>query len=217
LDKQNFSLPPRFIRGIQALLFIFSALGANGQSAFFAPIREAIISVPDQKLVVMEGGKKIATFPVSTSKFGLGDRRNSWSTPIGTLRVAQKIGDRIPPGAVFRKRRPTGEILQPNAPGRDPIVTRILWLSGTENGNRNAYERCIYIHGTTEEKMIGKPASFGCIRMKSRDVIVLYEMLSVGSNVSIVTEKVRKAVSSVAFAKLRPIAQMGATTMVAPK
>ena len=84
-------------------------------------------------------------------------------------------------------------------------MTRILWLSGNEPANRNAYERCIYIHGTTEEKLIGKPVSFGCIRMKSKDVIVLYDMLSVGSSVSVVKENVQKAVSIVSMAKLHPI------------
>ncbi len=204
------------MQAIKVLFVILvSAITVQAQ-AFFAPVREAIVSVPDQKLVVMEGTKKIASFPVSTSKFGIGDRHNSWSTPVGSLRVAQKIGDHIPPGAVFRRRQPTGEILQPNAPGRDPIVTRILWLTGNETGNRNAYERCIYIHGTTEEKMIGKPASFGCIRMKSSDVIVLFDMLSVGSQVSIVNENVRKALNSFALAKLQPM-QMGAVSITAPK
>lgn len=192
--------------GIRVLLFLIaSAWTALGQ-AFFAPVRDAIVSVPDQKLVVMEGTRKIATFSVSTSKFGLGDKRNSWSTPLGTHRVAQKIGDRQPAGTVFRRRQPTGEIIQPNAPGRDPIVSRILWLAGEEPHNRNAFERCIYIHGTSEEKMIGKPASFGCIRMRSRDVIVLYEMLSVGSRVTIVTDNVRKAMNTYTMAKLQPAA-----------
>ena len=193
--------------GIRVLLLLFvSTLTAFGQAAFFAPVRDAIVSIPEQKMVVMEGTRKIATFPVSTSKFGIGDRRNSWSTPLGVHRVAQKIGDRAPAGTVFRRRIPTGEIIQPNAPGRDPIVSRILWLAGEEPGNRNAFERCIYIHGTAEEKMIGKPASYGCIRMRSRDVIVLYEMLSVGSRVSIVTDNVRKAMNTYTMAKLQPVA-----------
>lgn len=167
------------------------------------PQREAFVSVADQKLVVMENGKKIATFPVSTSKFGIGDRRNSWTTPIGSMHVAKKIGDRVPSGTVFRRRTPTREILQPNAPGRDPIVTRILWLDGNEPDNRNAYSRFIYIHGTPEERNIGKPASFGCIRMKSADVIALYDMLSVGSRVTVVREKVKKALTMVAMARLQ--------------
>lgn len=214
--KLNLPQPSR-TTGLKVLaLLLVTSLGAVAQAAFFAPVREAIVSVPDQKIVVMEGTKKLATFPVSTSKYGTGDRHNSWSTPMGSLRVAQKIGDHVPPGGVFRRRQPTGEILQPNAPGRDPIVTRILWLTGNEPANRNAYERCIYIHGTTEEKFIGKPASFGCVRMKSKDVIVLYEMLSVGSQITIVPEKVQKAVATFAMAKLQPM-QVGAVSISNPK
>lgn len=174
------------------------------QPAVLIPQREAFVSVAEQKLVVMENGKKIAAFPVSTSKFGLGDQHGSWTTPLGVMHVARKIGDRMPAGTVFRRRVPTREILQPNAPGRDPIVSRILWLDGNEPDNRNAYGRFIYIHGTAEERNIGKPASFGCIRMKSADVIALYDMLSVGSRVTVVREKVKKALTMAAMARLQP-------------
>ena len=110
-----------------------------------------IISVRDQKLMVVENGQRAAVYPVSTSKFGIGDRWGSMATPLGWLQVAEKIGDHAPTGAVFHKRRFTGEILPPNAPGRDPIVTRIIWLRGLEASNANAFNRCIYIHGTPEE------------------------------------------------------------------
>ncbi|HEY5894126.1 MAG TPA: L,D-transpeptidase [Chthoniobacterales bacterium] len=180
--------------------------------AFLPPPREAFVSVAEQKLVVMENGKKIAAFPVSTSKFGLGDRHGSWTTPLGVMHVARKIGDRVPSGTVFRRRVPTREILRPNAPGRDPIVTRILWLGGNEPDNRNAYKRFIYIHGTPEERNIGKPASFGCIRMKSADVIAVYEMLPVGSRITVVREKVKKALTMVAMARLQPSKTYAAVT-----
>ena len=91
-----------------------------------------------------------------------------------------------PSGAVFKSRRRTGEILRPNAPGRDPIVSRILWLRGKERQNRNTFARYIYIHGTPEERRIGKPVSYGCIRMKSRDVIDLYRRVGVGAEVRII-------------------------------
>ena len=91
-----------------------------------------IISVRDQKLMVVGNGAKLATYPVSTSKFGLGDDWGRMTTPLGFLQVAQKIGDHAPVGAVFRNRRFTGEILKPNAPGRDPVITRIMWLRGLE-------------------------------------------------------------------------------------
>ena len=90
---------------------------------------------------------------------------------------------------VFKDRKPTGEILFPNAPGRDPIVTRILWLKGKEPRNRNAYARYIYIHGTPEEKNLGQPKSYGCIRMSSADVAQLYECVEKGTRVDIVSER----------------------------
>jgi hypothetical protein len=145
-----------------------------------------IISVKDQKLMVIENGHRGAVYPVSTSKFGIGDRRGSMATPLGWLQVAEKIGDHAPVGAVFHKRRFTGEIIQPNAPGRDPIVTRIIWLRGLEPENANAFNRCIYIHGTPQEKVIGKPASYGCVRMCSKDVTQVYAQLQLGALVRII-------------------------------
>ena len=152
-----------------------------------------VISVTDQKLMLIENGKIAASYPVSTSKYGLGDAWGSLATPLGLLQVAQKIGDHAPMGAVFHNRRWTGEILLPNTPGRDPVMTRIIWLRGLEASNAHAYKRCIYIHGTNEEKLIGKPASFGCIRMKSTDVFALYNQLPLGAPVEIVQDKLPKS------------------------
>jgi len=144
-----------------------------------------IISVPDQRMLVLTDGKPVALYKVSTSKFGTGDREGSYATPLGHLCVRQKIGDGFPLGAVFHSRKPTGEVLVPNAPGRDPIVTRILWLDGLEDHNRNAYSRCIYIHGTPQEALIGTPVSYGCIRMRSADVMKLYDLVGKGARVEI--------------------------------
>ncbi len=156
-----------------------------------------VISVKDQKLAVVERGEKRAVFPVSTSKFGLGDTPGSYATPEGRLVIARKIGTGAPPGTVFRSRKRTGEILKPNAPGRDPIVSRILWLAGTTPENQNSFARYIYIHGTTEERKIGTPASFGCIRMRSRDVIDLYGQVGVGAEVHITREPLRVALAKI--------------------
>lgn len=145
-----------------------------------------IVSVRDQKLMLLQNGAQVITYPVSTSKFGLGDNWGRMTTPIGAMAVAQKIGDHAPQGAVFHNRRYTGEILKPNAPGRDPIVTRIIWLRGLEASTSHAFARCIYIHGTAEERTIGKPASYGCIRMKSKDVAALYNQLPIGAVVQVV-------------------------------
>jgi lipoprotein-anchoring transpeptidase ErfK/SrfK len=152
------------------------------------PRHEIIVSVKEQKLLLLTDGKPEASYPVSTSKFGIGDRLGSYATPLGKFFVRMKIGMGQPLGAVFRSRRPTGEVLRPNAPGRDPIVTRILWLDGVEPGNRNAYNRGIYIHGTPQESALGRPASYGCIRMRSKDVATLCDRVSTGATVRIITE-----------------------------
>lgn len=142
--------------------------------------------------MLVDDGARAAIYPVSTSKFGLGDNWGSMTTPLGMLQVANKIGDHAPVGAVFHNRRFTGEILQPNAPGRDPIVTRIIWLRGLEATNAHAYNRGIYIHGTPQENNIGRPASYGCIRMKSSDVTQLYGQLPVGAIVQITSDHLPK-------------------------
>ena len=157
---------------------------------------EIIISVRDQKLMLVQNGGKVVTYPVSTSMFGLGDSWGRMTTPLGYFAVEQKIGDNVPVGAVFHNRRLTGEVLQPNAPGRDPVITRIIWLRGLEAQNAHAYQRCIYIHGTPQEKTIGQPASYGCIRMKSSDVAELYNRVPVGAVVQIVPDRLPKTVQA---------------------
>lgn len=142
-----------------------------------------IVSVPDQKMLVLTDGKPVALYKVSTSKYGTGDREGSYATPVGHLCIRKKIGEGSPLGAVFHSRKPTGEVLPPDAPGRDPIVTRILWLDGLDVHNRNAFGRCIYIHGTPQESLLGTPASYGCIRMRSVDVKTLYELVGTGAQV----------------------------------
>lgn len=150
---------------------------------------EVIVSVKDQKLMLLQNGAQVTTYPVSTSKFGVGDSSGRMTTPVGAMAVAQKIGDHAPTGAVFHNRRFTGEIIKPNAPGRDPIITRIIWLRGLEASTSRAFSRCIYIHGTPEEKKIGRPASYGCIRMKSKDVTALYTQLPIGAVVQVVPDR----------------------------
>jgi len=152
-----------------------------------------LISIPDQKLAVIHGNRIAATYPVSTSKFGLGDDFGSYKTPLGLLAINQKIGGRLPLGAAIKKRAPTGEIIAVDAPGRDIIVTRILWLEGQEPGNRHAYDRGIYIHGTPEESRLGEPISWGCIRMRSRDIAQLFDIAAEGTLVEIVNQPLAKA------------------------
>lgn len=145
----------------------------------------------------MENDVVTARFPVSTSKYGLGDKPGSYATPLGSLKIASKIGANAPLGAVFKSRKMTGEILPPNARGRDPIVTRILWLSGLEKGNARAFSRDIYIHGTPVERLIGRRASYGCIRMRSRDVARLFGAVGVGTRISILNMRLSRAIAQV--------------------
>jgi hypothetical protein len=157
-----------------------------------------IVSVPEQKLVVLQNGLRLAQFPVSTSKFGLGDRPRSFATPLGLLEIAAKVGAGAPVGAVFHGCRRTGEVVSPSSRGRDPIVTRILRLRGLEAKNSGAYSRGIYIHGTPQERLIGRPASYGCIRMRSRDVVKLFNTISIGAKVEILNVSVSKALHELA-------------------
>jgi L,D-transpeptidase catalytic domain len=149
-------------------------------------LHRVVVSVSDQAMDVYARDRLIARYLVSTSKFGIGDSRGTYRTPLGHLEIAKKIGAGAPIGAVFKNRKPTGEVLVPDAPGRDPIVTRILWLKGLEGQNADAFDRYIYIHGTPEERNIGRPASFGCIRMRSHDIVRLFATLGVGAKVEII-------------------------------
>ncbi len=179
---------------LRTLAVIFSSISIAPAFAL-TPVdtsNQLIISVPDQKLMLVQNGGKVATYPVSTSMFGLGDYWGRMTTPLGYLAVEKKIGDNAPTGAVFHNRRFTGEVLQPNAPGRDPVTTRIIWLRGLEAQNAHAFQRCIYIHGTPQEKTIGRPASYGCIRMKSSDVAALYDRVPLGTLVQITPEHLPK-------------------------
>lgn len=144
------------------------------------------ISVADQMLEVRDaaGGELLRAFPVSTSRYGLGAEPGSLRTPLGQFRVAEKIGEGAPLGAVFKSRVFTGEIGL-DAPGDDLVLTRILWLEGLEAHNANTRERYIYIHGTNHEGMIGRPASHGCVRMRNADVAELCAMIPEGAPVTI--------------------------------
>ncbi len=148
-------------------------------------IHTMVVSIPEQKMALYRKGELLRTYDISTSKFCLSCSSGSNGTPLGRHEVAKKIGGGQPFGMKFKSRRPTGEIVAVNAPGRDPIVTRILWLKGLERRNRDTYSRCIYIHGTPEEWRIGTPASYGCVRMRSRDVIDLYRTVGEGAAVDI--------------------------------
>lgn len=161
-------------------LFLLNSCGTGKDTR-----NQLLVSVNDQRLLLVHDGKPVKSYPISTSKFGIGSRHGSNCTPLGRLEVARKIGDGAPAGMVFKSRRPTGEVLRPNAPGRDPVVSRILWLHGREPHNRNTFGRCVYIHGTPEEWRLGSPASYGCIRMGMKDVVDLYDRVGEGAEVRV--------------------------------
>ncbi len=181
---------PRIV--LFSLLGLVSAIGltgcGSGSSSIFGKDvhNKMIVSVRDQRMLLVRDGSPVKSYKISTSKFGVGDGPGSNCTPLGRLQVAKKIGGNAPLGSVFKARRPTGEVLIPNAPGRDPVVTRIMWLTGTEGRNQNAFRRTIYIHGTPEERRLGSPASYGCIRMGSKDVADLYNRVGTGADVFVI-------------------------------
>jgi lipoprotein-anchoring transpeptidase ErfK/SrfK len=138
--------------------------------------RSLHISVRDQILTVKEGNQSLRSFPVSTSRFGLGSDEGSLKTPLGRFRIGQKIGHNSQPDAIFKNREPIGQSAE-DAPDDDLVMSRILWLEGLEEENANTRDRYIYIHGTNHEDQIGAPASHGCIRMTKADVIELFDLV----------------------------------------
>jgi len=188
-----------------------SAVSCSNPSAYIPRGQDyrnkMIVSVSDQKMVLVSDGQPVKSYKVSTSKYGLGDNPGSYRTPVGRMQVARKIGHRAALGTVFKNRRSTGEVLKPNAKGRDPIVTRIIWLKGTEERNRNAFSRKIYIHGTTEERRLGRVASYGCIRMSSRDVADLFNRVGYGADVFVIQGPIRASNQEETIALLQRLAR----------
>ena len=142
------------------------------------------VSIRDQQLTVKDDEQPIRTYPVSTSRFGIGMEEGSFKTPTGRFRVTEKIGGDMPHGTVFVGRVP----LQPEQAlplTEDLITSRILWLDGLDEQNANTRDRYVYIHGTKHEDKIGTAASRGCVRMRNADVIELFEMVDEGTPVVI--------------------------------
>ena len=134
------------------------------------------ISIRDQCLTLTRDGEKVRSFPISSSRFGIGTEEGSNKTPLGNFRIAEKIGHGAAPGTIFKSRIPLG----PNDPlpeTQDFVTTRILWLDGLDEVNANTRGRFIYIHGTKQEEKIGRPDSCGCIRMRNADVIELFDLV----------------------------------------
>lgn len=142
-----------------------------------------------------DAGRLLRRYSVSTGANGVGEEMNSFCTPRGRHIIRAKVGTGQPVNAVFVKRRPTGEIYTPQLgaqhPGRDWILTRILWLSGCEPGyNRlgtcDTMRRYIYIHGTPDSTSLGQPGSRGCVRMRNADMLELFDLVPVGTGVEVI-------------------------------
>lgn len=167
---------------------------------FFLPGAESVppkmikVKVFEQKLYLLENGKIVKSYPVSTSKYGIGNREGSNQTPLGRHKIVNKIGGNAAWGTIFKERKNTGKTIRDKGAvgpeDKDLVTTRIMRLEGLEKGvNKgsgiDSFERCIYIHGTPEEDLIGTPASHGCIRMKNSDVIELFDNVELGTPVTI--------------------------------
>jgi lipoprotein-anchoring transpeptidase ErfK/SrfK len=179
------------------LLFLSSLffISVNLPSPSLAYEYSIVVKISEQKLYLHNGKEIVKTYPVSTSRYGIGNKIKSKKTPLGIHRIAEKIGDSVPFGAIFDgKRKYTGQTstiyTDDTRLGENYELTRIIWLEGMEHGiNKgkgiDSYKRLIYIHGTTEEGLIGTPASIGCIRMKNSDVIELFNLVNIGMLVEI--------------------------------
>jgi len=145
---------------------------------------EMQVDIARQMLDLRHHGELMKSWPVSTSRFGLGFEPGSFKTPTGHFMVTQKIGTDEPLWAEFKSRQPTGEIAEPGGE-HDGILTRILWLSGLDEENANTHDRYIYFHGTNREDLIGTPASHGCIRLRNADIAELFNLVPEGVRVVI--------------------------------
>jgi L,D-transpeptidase YbiS len=142
------------------------------------------ISVRDQTLTITRGDETVRTYPISTSRFGVGTEVNSFKTPTGRFRIAEKIGQGVANDTVFVARLPL-DTWDPLPATEDFVMARILWLDGVDEHNANTRGRYIYIHGTKHEDKIGTPASRGCIRMRNADMVELFDLVDEGTPVVI--------------------------------
>jgi lipoprotein-anchoring transpeptidase ErfK/SrfK len=141
------------------------------------------VSIGTQRLHLYDGQRLMRSWDCSTSKFGLGSMEGSNKTPLGSFIVKEKHGDAAECGTIFKSRQPVGQWTPGMETKSDLVLTRILWLHGTEPHNTNTFLRYIYIHGTNNENGIGRPLSHGCVRMRNREVIELFDLVPVDTPV----------------------------------
>lgn len=143
------------------------------------------VNIAAQTVALYADGEYVRSLPASTSRFGIGQTEGSNCTPLGLHRIAEKIGDGLPAGTVFKARQVVGHVSQPEFADAK-ITTRILWLAGLEpghnqGGNVDSHARYIYIHGTGNQQSIGQPASHGCIHLADNDLLALFDLLPSGT------------------------------------
>jgi lipoprotein-anchoring transpeptidase ErfK/SrfK len=154
-------------------------------------MKKILIKTKVQEAYLLEDGIQIRRFKISTAKNGLGCQEGSMCTPLGKHVIAEKIGEKHPMGAVFRSRVFTGEVWSPDIANPlsqstdDLVLTRVLWLEGCEEHNLNTRGRYVYLHGTNQERLLGAPVSHGCIRLSNQDIVVLFDLVDVGTEVYI--------------------------------
>ena len=156
-------------------------------------IDSLLVSVQEQKIHVVKDENVVKSYPISTSKYGLGNKVGSNKTPLGKHKVVEKIGEGLELGAVLKARKPTGEVIpQDEKTPATKITTRIIRIKGEESKNSNTYKRNVYIHGTTRESDLGKPASIGCVRMADEDIVEIFPKVDQNTKINIIEEKVTK-------------------------
>lgn len=141
------------------------------------------VSIATQRISMWHGCRKVADWPCSTSRFGIGFKEGSNKTPVGSFAVREIHGAGASSGTIFKSRQPVGQWTPGMSTADDLVLTRILWLHGLEPRNVNTFQRYIYIHGTNDESTIGRPASHGCVRMRNADVIELFDQVTIGTPV----------------------------------
>jgi len=141
-----------------------------------SPRTKIDVSIRDQRLTLTRDGEELRSYPISSSRFGIGTEEGSMKTPLGNFRIGEKIGHDAEAGTIFKARVPLASD-EPLPETEDLITSRILWLDGLDQENANTRDRFIYIHGTKHEDEIGMAASHGCIRMRNADVIELFELV----------------------------------------
>lgn len=183
LARGTTSLILTILLGYQSTILSHSQLGNYGE----VQKKTILVSVSQQTLFLTQNGSIIASYPVSTSAYGIGNLNGSHKTPLGWHQIKYKIGYDAPLGQIFKATRNTGDIANIHVDKTDVeedlVLTRVLWLDGLEEGvNKggvyDSFKRHIYIHGTNEEGLIGTPASHGCVRMKNRDIITLFAQVT---------------------------------------